>query len=236
MTSVFLISVVAAFLIGGIPFGYLIARAVLNDDIRNHGSGNTGATNVWRVLGWRWGVLVLILDALKGMVPVAVVSASRSSVLRSGEAFSFLKPFYSVIDKSPELAGHLVVATGVAAIVGHMLPVYLRFRGGKGVATALGVVLVMAPMPSLGSVVVFALIFGFSRIVAAGSIAASLAFCVIQLGMLGDRAFTKPALSLTAFSILIPALIIWRHRSNIVRIWRGQEKPLVSGRSQSNGT
>jgi glycerol-3-phosphate acyltransferase PlsY len=116
-----------AFLIGGIPFGYLLGRVILKDDIRNHGSGNIGATNVARVIGWKWGSVVLILDAIKGIVPTLI-----------GQQVA-----YRHLPNSMWLG--MTVSCGIAAIVGHMYPVYLRLRGGKGVATALGVVLVLAP-------------------------------------------------------------------------------------------
>ncbi|MEZ6130174.1 MAG: glycerol-3-phosphate 1-O-acyltransferase PlsY [Planctomycetaceae bacterium] len=195
-----LISCLLSFLIGGIPFGYLIGRVLLKDDIRNHGSGNIGATNVGRVIGWKWGGLVLFLDALKGLLPTlgAMTFAAR---------------------ELPEtMHWHLPVAAGISAIVGHMYPVYLKLRGGKGVATALGVVLILAPKAVAVAFAVFLIAVGISRIVAVASMLAAIAFGVTQLWLMGSTALETRTLSLTAFAVGIPLLIVWRHRSNIAKM------------------
>jgi len=193
------------FLIGGIPFGYLVGRLILKDDIRNHGSGNIGATNVARVIGWKWGSVVLMLDAMKGLLP-------------TWGAACFAQTY------EPEsMQVHVAVATGISAILGHMYPVYLRLRGGKGVATALGVVLVLAPKAVLVAIAVFAVVAGTTRLVALGSILSALAFGGIQLSLMGSHALDTRNLSLTIFSVVVPLLIIWRHRSNIVRLVKGKE-------------
>lgn len=198
-----------AFAVGGIPFGYLVGRHVLNDDIRNHGSGNIGATNVTRVIGWKWGAVVLVLDALKGLLPTL------------GTALFLHSQGY---------AAHIVLAqisAGVCAIVGHMYPVWLKLRGGKGIATALGVILVIAPIASAVAVGVFAILAVTTRIISIASIAATSAFAVTQLTLLGRTAADLHQLPLTLFSVLMPTLIIWRHRSNIMRMWRGQENRIA---------
>lgn len=195
-----LITCMAALLIGGIPFGYIVGRLVLQDDIRRHGSGNIGATNVGRVLGWKWGSLVLLLDALKGLLPTL---AAQQLATR----------------EMPESAVlHTTIATGVAAIIGHMYPIYLKLRGGKGVATALGVVLVVAPAASAAALAAFLLTAAATRIVAIASMAAASVFAITQLSLLGRDAWTLRNSSLTAFAVVIPALIIWRHRSNIRKL------------------
>ena len=194
-----------SFLVGGIPFGYLIGRLVLKDDIRNHGSGNIGATNVARVIGWKWGGLVLLLDALKGLIPTAAAMIfARESMDAS-------------------MHWHMPVAAGMSAIVGHMYPVYLKLRGGKGVATALGVVLVLSPKAVGLAFAVFALIAGTTRLVALASMLAALVFGVAHLYLTRNGVFEVSKLSLTAFAIAIPLLIIWRHRSNIARMLSGTE-------------
>ena len=198
-----------AFAVGGIPFGYFVGRLILKDDIRNHGSGNIGATNVARVIGWKWGAIVLVFDALKGLLPTwgtALLLQSRGD------------------------AEHIVlaqIAAGVCAIVGHMYPVWLKLRGGKGVATALGVILVIAPIASAIAVGIFAIFAATTRISSIASIAATSAFAVTQLTLLGRAAFELHHLPLTLFSVLMPSLIIWRHRSNIMRMWRGQENRIA---------
>ncbi|MCR9199920.1 MAG: glycerol-3-phosphate 1-O-acyltransferase PlsY [Planctomycetaceae bacterium] len=205
------------FLIGGIPFGYLLGRSLLKDDIRNHGSGNIGATNVARVIGWKWGAVVLVLDALKGMLPTwaAVAWAQQNQ---------------------PQLQYHLAVATGISAIVGHMYPVYLRLRGGKGVATALGVVLVLGPQAVLAAFVVFATIAFTTRLIGLASMLAALTYGGCQLYLLRGVWLTSDKWSLTLFSVAIPLLIIWRHRSNIMRMIKGTEPPISESARPQDAT
>ena len=214
-----IIAVAAAYAIGSVPFGYLTARLVRGIDIRNAGSGNIGATNVARVLGARWGVLVLVFDALKGALPVLLLP---------------------MLVQGAESPMHIRVACGMATIVGHMLPCWLRFRGGKGVATALGVVLVIAPWGTLAAVGTFAVVFAAFRIVALSSIAAAVSFAGCQMWILGPNPFAETNWSRGLFSLLVPALIIYRHRSNIVRLVRGEEPRFRFGSAEreleSSGT
>lgn len=196
---------VLSFLVGGIPFGYLTGRLILKDDIRNHGSGNIGATNVARVIGWKWGAVVLILDALKGAIP-------------TGAAMFFAR------NNLPEsMHQHLPVAAGLSAILGHMYPIYLKLRGGKGVATALGVALVLTPKAVGLAFVVFAVLAATTKVVALASMVAAVVYGVTQIYLIRTEAFDSPMLSLTAFAVAIPLLIIWRHRSNIARMVKGTE-------------
>jgi len=187
---------------------------VLKDDIRNHGSGNIGATNVGRVLGWNWGGLVLLLDALKGLLPTALTSFTAEGNLP--ETWTI----------------HTAVAAGMSSILGHMYPVYLRLRGGKGVATALGVVLILAPKSMCVALACFGVILATTRRMALASITAALTFGISYLVLTGHDAWNIRTGSLTAFAICIPALIVWRHRTNISRLLAGTE-PTISRRSQS---
>lgn len=191
----------AAYAIGSTPFGLLVALAAGRIDIRKHGSGNIGATNVGRVLGSKWGLLVLVLDALKGFLPALLLP----------------RLFFS----DPDSLSHVVA--GVGTIVGHMFPVWLGFRGGKGVATALGVVLCLGPIGSAVAAFAFFALFVPFRIVSLSSIAAALAFAVTQLMLLSPTPFSAENRGLAIFSLLVPGLIILRHRTNIVRLWRGEE-------------
>lgn len=212
-TLAVLLALVVAYLIGSIPFSLLIGRWVGGIDLREHGSRNVGATNVARTLGLKWGLLALLLDALKGLLPVLL-----------------LGPL--LLDESHPWLGHLRVGCGVAAICGHMFPPWLGFRGGKGVATALGVVCVLGPWATLAAFVAFALTFAVTRYVSLSSILASLTFLVAQFALLGREAFSIRHWSLAAFSLAVPALIIVRHRANLVRLWRGEE-PRFQRRQQS---
>jgi len=200
----------AAFLIGGIPFGFLVGRYVLKDDIRNHGSGNIGATNVARVIGWKWGGLVLLLDALKGAGPT----------LGTQWVLARLQPEGS--------HSNAVVVAGICAVIGHMYPVYLRLRGGKGVATALGVVCVIAPFSTALAFLCFLLVVAATRLVALASISAAVCFLCAQLWILRESALQPDQLGQVVFSIVVPALIVWRHRGNIRRIVDGTEPRMGS--------
>ena len=212
---VIFICCVVGFLVGGIPFGYLLGLSILKDDIRNHGSGNIGATNVARVIGWKWGGLVLFMDAMKGLLPTGAAA------------------WYAANHQAEALHWHLPVATGVCAIIGHMYPVYLKLRGGKGVATALGVVLILAPKAVGVALLVFAAVAGTTRLVALASMLAALAFGIVQLWLMGNGAWKSSQLSLTVFAIAIPLLIIWRHRSNIARMVKGTEVPVAHSNKSS---
>ncbi len=203
-TTTSLICVAIAYLAGSIPFGFLIAKFVADIDIRTAGSGNIGATNVGRVVGAKWGIAVLVLDCLKGLLPV------------------WLLP-QLLFDSSSSNALNLAVACGVMTIVGHMYPCWLKLRGGKGVATALGVVMVLAPWGTLAAVTTFALTLFVARIVSLSSIIAAVAFAVCQMIVLWPHIQEAELRSRVAFSLAIPLLIIFRHRGNIGRIIRGEE-------------
>ena len=203
-----------AYLAGSIPFGLLVARTVAGVDIRKVGSGNIGATNVGRTLGAKWGIAVLTLDAFKGFLPV------------------WLLPRLLTMGQEDPALGTLSVMAGVATVVGHMFPVWLNFRGGKGVATTLGVVLCLAPGASLAGLVGFALCMLASRIVALSSMTAAIAFAIGQIAILWPNPFNGEKLPLAIFSLAIPALIVLRHRSNIKRLLRGEEQQFQFGGSQ----
>src|SRR5208283_6016922 len=152
--GVIAVTILISYLVGAIPFGYLISRTK-GVDILHQGSGNIGATNVGRVLGRRFGILVFLLDFAKGAVPVAVALGLRD---RAGaETTALLGP------------SGLGVCAGLAAFLGHLFPVYLRFRGGKGVATSAGVVAVLLPWPALGAVLTWVAVVCSTRYVSLAS-------------------------------------------------------------------
>lgn len=196
MTLPIVLLVLASYLAGSIPFGFMIARWVKGIDLRQHGSGNIGATNVGRVLGKKWGLICLVLDALKGLLPVAFF------------------PLWICGASSSDLA----VISGVATIVGHMFPCWLGFRGGKGVATSLGVAGMLSPWGLLFAALMFITTFATFRIVSLSSIVAAICFGAFYL-----TPFSPHSLSLGLFSAAVPLLIVIQHRSNLKRLLRGEE-------------
>ena len=179
-----------SYLLGSIPTGYIIG-ALAGIDIRKVGSGNVGATNVARTVGKTKGLLTLTADVAKGFIPVFVA-------LRFG------------------LSNTAVASVGVAAFLGHLYPVFLKFQGGKGVATALGVLLALAPMATLVLVAVFGVVVFFSRIASVSSIAAAVAAPITLWS------FSYPP-TIVAVSVFLAVMIILRHRENIRRLRAGTE-------------
>lgn len=182
----------AAYLLGAIPFGRIIGKAVARVDVRESGSRNIGATNVAREVGLKWGVLTLILDAFKGAAPVFVVDMWGLGV-------------------------GLAELCGLAAILGHQFPVFLGFRGGKGVATALGIFFAIEPVACVGALGVFLLVVFLTDIVSLGSIAASVSVPLFIFLFGGTIERVGVALG-------IAILIVIAHRENVGRIGRGQER------------
>src|SRR5262245_45708280 len=162
------LTLVVSYLIGAIPFGYLVARA-RGVDIFAHGSGNVGATNVARVLGKRLGILVFVLDFAKGAGPGLVALALKL-------------PVHS--EQMLPQTGGLEVRGGLAAFLGHLFPVYLRFKGGKGVDTGAGVVAVLFPLPALGAIIVWIVMLLAGRYVSLASLAAALTLVLLHIALM----------------------------------------------------
>jgi len=193
---------VASYLLGTIPFGYILVRIFQGIDVRSIGSGNIGATNVARTGGKGLAIATLFLDALKGWLPV------------------FLVLHLPGIPVSSDMQLHTLAAmSALAAVIGHMFPVWLGFKGGKGVATGLGVFLALAPLAVLIAVVLFAVIVGLTRYVSLGSILAAASFPV-ALWWLERDLFPAPAL---AMCVAVALLVIIRHHQNIGRLLKGTE-------------
>jgi acyl phosphate:glycerol-3-phosphate acyltransferase len=191
---------------GSIPFGYLIVRGKIGDDIRQSGSGGTGATNVSRRAGKAAGVFTLVLDALKGVIAVLI---ARTVFAGDG-------PY----------ADWLAAVAGIAALVGHIFPVWLSFRGGKGVATGVGVFFVLAPVALLCAGVLFVAIVALTRYVSLGSIIAAV---TIPLFVWLQAVFVEPVADLRpllAAAITGALLIVFAHRGNIGRLARGTESQI----------
>ncbi len=192
----FLIGMLLSYGLGAIPMSYLLGRCVKGIDIRAHGSGNVGATNVCRVLGPRWGALALTFDCVKGMVCV----------------WLFTSWFMS-----PELNAHATkVAFGICAILGHVFPVFLGFKGGKGVATSLGVFLGLHGLATTGAMLVFLVVVWWSHYISLGSIAAAITLPILMYIM------SAPKLYLV-LSMVVSALVVLKHKPNIRRMVLGEE-------------
>lgn len=195
---------IISYFIGSIPFGFLFAKIIKGIDIRQVGSGNPGATNVSRIMGKPYGILVFILDMLKGFFPL----------------FIFDQYF----------AGHehslSLIFCGVGVICGHTFPLFLGFKGGKAAATSCGVFLWLAPLPLSISAAVWLLVVYIFRYISLGSMLSSIVL-VICLIILGKDPFGH-GLYLTLFSIFISALLIFRHKTNIKRLLHGTENKIGS--------
>jgi acyl phosphate:glycerol-3-phosphate acyltransferase len=208
-----------AYLLGSIPFGYLIVLVTQDADVRETGSGGTGATNVSRRAGKAAGVITLVLDASKGAAAVAFAKLilGLPIVTAAGYAGSPLP------SRDPIEAQWWVAGAAIAAIVGHIFPIWLRFRGGKGVATGVGVFLTLAPIAVALAGLVFLLVVALTRYVSLGSILAALA---IPFFVLLQNALIQPTESLApimAVAITGAALIVFAHRGNVRRLLRGTE-------------
>jgi glycerol-3-phosphate acyltransferase PlsY len=188
--------VLLGYLLGAIPVGFLLVRWQAGRDVRAGGSGSTGATNVVRALGLLWGLLTLVLDFGKGYAAVTLVARLAPEDTR------------------------WVAAAGLAAIVGHCFPVFLRFRGGKGVATAAGVFLYFAPLAVAAAAGVWLAVVAVWRYVSLGSLLAAASYPLLA------TAFYRPALAVTLAGVAGAALLVIRHRENLERLARGTEPRL----------
>ncbi len=196
--SVMALWIVAAYIVGSVPFGYLIGlmRGV---DVRTVGSKNIGATNVYRVVGHGWGFLAFFCDFAKGFAPT-MLSIAYASRHADGGA----------------MIANLPVCVGLACVVGHTLTVFMRFRGGKGVATAFGMFLALAPWPTLLAFAVFVVVVWLSHYISLGSILAAIT--------LGAAVWFFPAtLLLRVVAVVIAAFVVVKHRTNIQRLVKGCE-------------
>lgn len=185
-----------AYLIGSIPTSYMVSRWGYRVDLRERGSGNLGATNVFRVLGWKAALPVVLVDVGKGFIPTW---------------------FFASLDPFPVWAWTL--AYGGAAILGHVFPVWLGFRGGKGVATSAGVLAAVAPIATLAGLGVWLILVFGTRIVSVGSMAAAVTVAAVVWVRPPDEGATV----MRAFAPLLALFVLWAHRSNLRRLIRGEE-------------
>ena len=192
--------IVSAYLIGGIPFGFLIGK-LRGVDVRTVGSKNIGATNVFRTVGKKWGLLAFLCDVMKGFIPTLLASS--------------LIPHPS----------SLPLCVGITCVVGHMLTPYMKFKGGKGVATAFGALIALIPATVGIAFAIFAVTFACSNYISLGSCVAATSLAVMVWIPFCDHAGYRD-LPLCILVTLIAAFIVWKHRSNIGRLARGEENKI----------
>lgn len=217
-----------AFLSGSIPFGLIIASA-RGINIREHGSGNIGATNVLRVVGKKYGITCLLLDALKGFIPVVVAVNLIQITGKTVGPFHLggLDAFALLLPATEQFKGQFVhVITALAAVLGHNYSPWVGFKGGKGIATSAGVLLALMPAGIGLLIIVWLLVFGISRYVSLASIIAAATLPLVTIygswfhGRIADGTWNKP---LFFFSLTIAVLAVCKHRSNIRRLLAGTE-------------
>jgi glycerol-3-phosphate acyltransferase PlsY len=195
-----LLLIIVAYLIGSIPTAVWVSKAFFGVDIRDYGSGNAGATNTYRVLGVKWGTFVMVVDMLKGVLAT----------------FLYLLLPYYINDDYQHI--NLMVGLGLAAVLGHIFPIWAGFKGGKGVATVFGMVLAIQPIVALYVVIVFILVLYLTRFVSLSSILASIAFPILILVI-----FNEPEHLYRVFAIAVALLVILTHQKNINRLLQGNE-------------
>jgi len=193
-----------AYLLGSIPAAVWIGKWFHNIDVRQHGSGNAGTSNVIRVLGWKTGIPVLIIDVAKGWMA------------------TMLPVFFKLAEPGSALITNLQILTGVTAIIGHIFPVLAGFRGGKGVATVFGVLLALQFLLTLSCFGVFLVILLITGIVSVSSMSAGVAFPIFLFSI-----FNTPSLVFKIFSILVAIALLVTHRKNIGRLLKGEESKLI---------
>jgi len=198
------ILLLSSYITGSFPTSIIMTRLIKNIDIREHGSGNAGATNVFRVLGWKYAIIVLAFDIFKGWLPTAVYATI-------------------IFQKLPVPDQGLVqILCGFAAVIGHIFPIFTRFKGGKGVGSLIGVLLALYPLVFPLCLLIGVAVITTTGYVSLGSIAAAITLPIIIL-LLPRLGLINPNLSLVVFSLLVPWLIIFTHRTNISRIRNGTE-------------
>jgi len=206
-----LLLIVIAYLIGSVPTAIWLSKAYFGIDIREYGSGNSGATNTFRVLGPKWGSIVMFVDVLKGVVATSLY---------------ILLPYY-LTDEWDRT--NFMVGLGLAAVLGHIFPVWADFRGGKGVATLFGMILAIQPIVAACCVGVFMLVLYLTRFVSLSSILASIAFAIFILFVFNEQ---EPLYRAVAIAVTLTVLLT--HQKNISRLLRGNESkvPILKHRDR----
>ena len=206
-----LIILVISYLFGSFPTAIIAGKILKKIDIREHGSGNAGATNVFRILGWQAGVVVLLIDMLKGFIPVFWIAAA--------------------IHTQPDTLVYYQILAAISAIAGHVWTIFAGFKGGKGVGTSAGVFLGLAPVPLLIALLFFVIIVALTRYVSLGSISAALIFLIVLV--LQKFVFKMDISAVLLYLALVVVALIWyAHRSNIGRLLKGNESKLSFRKSE----
>jgi acyl phosphate:glycerol-3-phosphate acyltransferase len=212
-----------SYLIGSIPNSVMLSKWRHGFDIRSKGSGNAGGTNVFRVLGWKSGVFIIVLDALKGVIATTVI------------ARLFWDPALPFYNHTPFDDFTIIqMICGGAAVIGHVLTIFAGFKGGKGIATGAGMLIGIAPTEFAVSIAVFFIFLFAFRYVSLGSIMAAAAFpltLIVRYNILSDEIHSYK--TLVFFSIGIALFLIYSHRSNIKRLWEGTERKITSFRRKT---
>lgn len=215
------VSLLLAYLLGAVPFSLIIGRAVKGIDLRDHGSGNLGATNVYRNLGAAWGGLCLFLDMAKGAGAVLLTTAAVTLAPEGPLPLHLTGDIYRII-------------AGMLATLGHSFSPFASFKGGKGIATTAGAFIVLEPLGLVVALLAFLAVFFATRIVSLGSICAAAVLPVAVVFF--ELRSGDPSLTLIIFTVLVAGLAIWRHRANIKRLQEGTEKKLSSPADQDLNT
>ena len=207
-----LLLIIAAYLFGSVPSSVWIGKRFYGVDVREHGSGNAGFTNTVRVLGWRAGLPVFLADVLKGYIAVSLVRLTNVYIVGSADFINF----------------QLIL--GAAAVLGHIFPVYVGFKGGKGVATLLGLLLAIQPQPTLICIGIFVVVFLTTRYVSLSSMIAGISFPILIIFV-----FKTTISSLVIFSMIVSILLLLTHQKNIERLLNREESKakIVKKRNRS---
>jgi glycerol-3-phosphate acyltransferase PlsY len=202
----FIVFPLIAYLLGSIPTAVWIGRLRFGIDVREHGSKNAGATNTFRVLGKKPGIIVLIIDIVKGVAAASL-------------------PFFCferhLLFQAAESLDQVEIIAAISAVTGHVFPLFARFKGGKGVATSLGVIIGLAPLAASICIVIFLIVFLVSHYVSLGAMIASLTFPFVLKFIVGENSAWH-----LGFSILLSCMVILTHRKNIVRLMHGEENKM----------
>ena len=201
-----------AYLIGSIPTAIWLRKLFYETDVRRHGSGNAGATNTFRILGPKLGVPVLLIDILKGYLALQLLHLAPATLGSAGFT-------------------NFQLILGAGALIGHIYPVYAGFKGGKGIASLLGVMFAIHPQATLACLGIFSLVFYLSKIVSLSSMSAAMSFPFIII-----LVFRTENKVLAAFSVIIALLVLYTHRKNIIRILNGEEPKIKLNKQKSNNS